>query len=144
MLGDRRTALADLHLPLRIGGDMAVLKGMMKVVFELEAEHPGKVIDRAFIERDTTGFDAFRRTLDNSTWEEIEAQSGLRQSLIREAGQMFRPRERRYHLLGDGVDAAQTRGRDDSGNRQPASFARSDRQARHGSVSCARSFKCSG
>ena len=31
ILGNKPTHLADLHLPVRIGGDMAVLKGMMKV-----------------------------------------------------------------------------------------------------------------
>ena len=36
-----RSQLADLHLPVRIGGDMAVLKGMMKVMLEREQRESG-------------------------------------------------------------------------------------------------------
>src|SRR5215218_9437647 len=41
LLANKSTHLADLHLPLKIGGDMAVLKGMMKVMLERERTAPG-------------------------------------------------------------------------------------------------------
>ena len=43
ILGFRPAKLADLHLPVRIGGDMAVLKGLMKSLLERERAAPGMV-----------------------------------------------------------------------------------------------------
>jgi len=37
VLGNRPTALADLYLPVRIGGDMAFLKGVMKVLLSMKS-----------------------------------------------------------------------------------------------------------
>src|SRR5438876_1744620 len=43
------TALADLFLQVRINGDVALLKGIMKEVLAAEERHPGEVLDQAFI-----------------------------------------------------------------------------------------------
>src|SRR5438309_1072002 len=43
------TTLADLFLQVRINGDVALLKGIMKKVIEAEEHHPGAVLDREFI-----------------------------------------------------------------------------------------------
>src|SRR5882757_5999955 len=56
LLGNIPTKFADLHLPLRIGGDMAVLKGIMKIMLERERQAPGTVFDHAFISEYTTGY----------------------------------------------------------------------------------------
>ncbi len=40
VLGNRPTPLADLYLPIRIGGDMAFLKGLMKILLEKEKPIP--------------------------------------------------------------------------------------------------------
>lgn len=89
MLGAAPTKLADLHLPLRIGGDMAVLKGMMKVIVAREIGAPGTVIDRKFIEEYTEGYHALIASLDATSWDDILAESGLEQSQIVEAAEMF-------------------------------------------------------
>src|SRR6476661_62887 len=60
ILSNRGTHLSDLHLPLRINGDMAVLKGMMKVLIAAEESGEERVLDRTFIERDTAGYASFR------------------------------------------------------------------------------------
>ena len=85
----QKTALSDLYLQVRINGDVAFLKGLMKVVLELEREQPGKILDTEFIESQTVGFEAFRDTLEQVTWAEIEEQSGLCQADIRAAGEMY-------------------------------------------------------
>ena len=58
------TALAELFLPVRINGDVALLKGIMKEVLDEERRAPGQVLDRAFIAEHTTGFDEFAAALD--------------------------------------------------------------------------------
>ncbi|MCA1591976.1 MAG: FdhF/YdeP family oxidoreductase [Acidobacteria bacterium] len=94
MLGGKGTPLADLFVPVRIGGDMALLKGMSKVLFEEEAKRPGQVLAHAFIKEHTAGFAEFRAALDAVSWDEIAAQSGVSRELIRQSAEMFINSER--------------------------------------------------
>ncbi len=94
VLGNKGTALSDLHLPVRINGDMAVLKGMMKFMFEAEAANPGTVLDKNFIEKDTAGFDEFRANLENANWDDIVEQSGVSRAQIEEAARLYMKSER--------------------------------------------------
>jgi molybdopterin-dependent oxidoreductase alpha subunit len=81
--------LADLHLPVRIGGDMAVLKGLMKVMLERERRSPGSVFDMNFIGAKTEGLDDLIASLDATSWDDIIASSGLTQEQIEEAAEMI-------------------------------------------------------
>lgn len=83
------TKLTDLFLPVRIGGDMAVLKGMMKVLLEKERRAPGSVFDREFIDEKTSGFDEFIENLDAIQWADILEQSGLSEKQIADAAEMY-------------------------------------------------------
>src|SRR5215213_7132564 len=71
------TKLADLFLQVRINGDVALLKGIIKAVLAKEDRQPGRVLDREFIDSYTTGFEQFVRALRDVTWDEIVAQSGV-------------------------------------------------------------------
>ncbi|QDW25633.1 FdhF/YdeP family oxidoreductase [Pedobacter sp. KBS0701] len=51
--------LADLYLPVKINGDMALLKALEILLMEFEKQYPGKVFDQAFIKDKTTGYEAF-------------------------------------------------------------------------------------
>lgn len=83
----RGTPLADLRLPVRVNGDVALLKGIMKRM--LEAEAAGRpVLDRDFIEHCTRGFEAFRAALERTSWEEILRESGVERELIDEAAEI--------------------------------------------------------
>ena len=84
----RGTKLADLHVPVRVNGDVALLNGIMKVMIELEAAAPGTVVDRRFVDQYTAGFDQFAGDLATLSWDEIVASSGVSQERIREAGQI--------------------------------------------------------
>jgi len=88
------TQFADLHLPLRVGGDMAVLKGMMKVMLGRELASPGSVFDRKFIDEKTEGYDAFAANLEATSWDDIFSESGLTEAQIIEAAEMFINAER--------------------------------------------------
>src|SRR5690606_18272882 len=65
------TGISDQYVQVRIGGDIALLKGVMKIVLEEEARRPGEVLDHAFLREHTTGFDAFKAALDAVSWEDI-------------------------------------------------------------------------
>ncbi|HSQ62868.1 MAG TPA: FdhF/YdeP family oxidoreductase [Polyangiaceae bacterium] len=81
----RGTPIAALYLQVRIGGDAALLRGIQKEMLEQEDRAPGSVLDRAFIDEHTTGFDALARAVRATPWETIEEQSGLSRAEIREA-----------------------------------------------------------
>jgi molybdopterin-dependent oxidoreductase alpha subunit len=83
------TTLADLFLQVRINGDVALLKGIMKAVFEENDRRPGHVFDHEFIERYTSGFDQLAVAIRSVSWEEITEQSGIPRSQIEEAARIF-------------------------------------------------------
>ncbi len=70
------TRIASSYYQVKIGGDAAALKGIMKAVLAL-AETSDDVLDRAFIAEHTTGFDALVADLDQTEWADIERVSGL-------------------------------------------------------------------
>jgi molybdopterin-dependent oxidoreductase alpha subunit len=88
MLG-LRTHLTDLFLQVRINGDMALLKGIMKELMALEAEQPGSVLNHSFIETKTSGYAAFAAALELVTWDEILTQSGIARTQIRQAAEQI-------------------------------------------------------
>jgi molybdopterin-dependent oxidoreductase alpha subunit len=88
------TKLADLFLQVRINGDVALLKGLMKEVFAAEARNPGKVLDREFIDVSTIGFTEFRSALDQVSLDDILEQSGITQATMAEAARIFIESER--------------------------------------------------
>ncbi len=65
------TALADQYLQVRIGGDQALLQGVLKGLLARGA------VDQAFVEANTDGFEAMKAGIEAASWEDIEAQSGL-------------------------------------------------------------------
>ncbi|MFN6963593.1 MAG: FdhF/YdeP family oxidoreductase [Pyrinomonadaceae bacterium] len=89
LVADQATPLADLHLPLRIGGDSAVMKGLMKSLLERERANPGTVLDREFIDRYTEGCDELIRSVDEASWDEIVKYSGLTREQIDEAAELI-------------------------------------------------------
>ncbi|MGE3465540.1 MAG: FdhF/YdeP family oxidoreductase [Pyrinomonadaceae bacterium] len=89
ILGNKPTPFADLHLPVRIGGDMALLKGLMKILLEREREAPGRIFDLEFIEAKTAGFDEFIVSLEAADWAGIVDASGLTLAQITEAAEII-------------------------------------------------------
>lgn len=79
------TGLTDLHVPVRINGDVAFLKGLCKAMLEAETQAKGTVLDRAFIRQHTTGFEDFAADVASTQWADIEQGSGVSEALIREA-----------------------------------------------------------
>jgi molybdopterin-dependent oxidoreductase alpha subunit len=82
------TPLAELYLQVRIGGDQALLKGVMRSLIARGA------IDRTFVEAKTDGFDAFAAALDGVTWEQITAQSGIAREQVERLAELVAANER--------------------------------------------------
>jgi molybdopterin-dependent oxidoreductase alpha subunit len=91
---DSGTKLADLFLQVRINGDVALLKGIMKEVSDAEDRHAGQVLDHDFIKRYTTGFEEFRQALRHVQLNDIVEQSGITKAQIEEAARIFIKSER--------------------------------------------------
>ncbi|PYJ12143.1 MAG: hypothetical protein DMF06_00575 [Verrucomicrobia bacterium] len=85
-LGDfllgKGTELSDLWLPVRINGDVGVLKGIMKELLAAEERNPGTVFDQDFIRDHTFGFDAFIADLRAASWDDILVSSGVSREQI--------------------------------------------------------------
>jgi molybdopterin-dependent oxidoreductase alpha subunit len=88
------TKLADLFLQVRINGDVALLKGIMKEGIDAEDRGPGQVLDHDFIKQYTTGFEEFRQALRHVQLDAIVEQSGITKAQIEEAARIFLESER--------------------------------------------------
>ncbi|HEY6047349.1 MAG TPA: FdhF/YdeP family oxidoreductase, partial [Pyrinomonadaceae bacterium] len=88
------TKLADLFLQVRVNGDVALLKGLMKEVLEAEERRPGQVLDHEFIDRYTTGFAEFKKALHHVHIGDILEQSGITKTQIEDAARIFIESER--------------------------------------------------
>jgi molybdopterin-dependent oxidoreductase alpha subunit len=81
-------ALSDLWLPVKINGDLALFKGIMKEMLAEEEKKPGSVFDHSFIRQYTVGYDELIRSLREAPWEQITSVSGLSRAQIRCAAEM--------------------------------------------------------
>ncbi len=107
MLTLSSTPIASTYYLVKVGGDIALLKGMMKTVVALDAKSlaeggPG-VLDREFIAKHTTGIDELLADLDATSWDEIEAASGLLRSDIEFAGNIYAKAKRVIINYGMGI-----------------------------------------
>lgn len=93
MLTGHETKISDLYLQVRAGGDVAAIMGMCKWVIEADdlAQREGKVrvLDTAFIEQHTHGFESFLASIRQTPWADIERESGLSQADLRAAAQIY-------------------------------------------------------
>lgn len=83
------TVLTDLFLQVKINGDVAALKGLMKAMLEMEQHDPGSVFDWEFIRDDTAGYGELADDLQHTSWSEIEKGSGLSYEKLSEAAALI-------------------------------------------------------
>ena len=79
------TKLATHHLPVKINGDVALLKGIQKAILE----EPTPRIDTDFIAQLTEGFEVLRANLGDVDWNDIVEGSGISEHDIREVAQII-------------------------------------------------------
>ena len=87
------TPIASEFCHVRIGGDAAFLKGVMKTLFEMDAaaEAAGEapVLDHAFIAEHTHGFAELKADIEATQWPDIVAMSGIAEEQIRHVAGIY-------------------------------------------------------
>ncbi len=77
------TELADLHLPIRLNGDLAFFQAVGALLVEWDA------LDHDFLDEYTTGFEAYAAHVADLDWAKVEASTGLTREEITVAARMI-------------------------------------------------------
>jgi len=96
------TEISTHYYQLRVGGDFAAVKGMMKHLIERE-DGGARLLDLAFIAEHTSGFDALAADLRAESWAVLEQESGLDEAQIRAAAEVYCAAERAIFCWGMGI-----------------------------------------
>ena len=102
MASHQSMRIASQYYQVKVGGDAAALKGIMKALLELEATQPD-AIDRAFIAEHTSGFDAFCADLAATSWSSIEAAAGLSADDLRAVARVYAASKATIATYGMGI-----------------------------------------
>ncbi|MEY1277554.1 FdhF/YdeP family oxidoreductase [Providencia rettgeri] len=93
MLTLESTPLAGHYYKVRVGGDTALLKGVMKLLIEKHqaAVDAGKepILDTEFISTHTQGYEALKNDLLTTSWKDILRVSGLPRESIEEIADLY-------------------------------------------------------
>ncbi|WP_045738464.1 FdhF/YdeP family oxidoreductase [Xanthomonas sp. MUS 060] len=107
MLYNGSTRIASDYFQLKIGGDLAAVKGIIKYVLERDAEAARagqpRLLDVAFITQHTANFDAFAAEVIAEPWHVIVEESGLSEVELRHAGEIYLKSERLIACWGMGI-----------------------------------------
>jgi molybdopterin-dependent oxidoreductase alpha subunit len=71
------TSLSDQYLQIRLNGDLALFRGLNRLLFEAEDRAPGTVLDTEFIASHTHGFSDFAADVRATPWEDVLEATGL-------------------------------------------------------------------
>ncbi|MBE7178359.1 MAG: FdhF/YdeP family oxidoreductase [Mucilaginibacter polytrichastri] len=88
------TKLADLYLQVKINGDLALLKGIIRFLYDAEKAAPGTVFDPEFIATKTDGYADFLAQIERYSLDELVAHSGITQTGMRLAAEMLRDKKK--------------------------------------------------
>ncbi len=107
MLTNTPTELAHMYLQVRPGGDIAAVMGLVKHVLALDdaaiARGEPKVIDYWFIDQHTKGWEAFRDKARETSWDDIERNSGLNRADLGAAADVYAKAEKVIAVYGMGL-----------------------------------------
>ncbi|RII18417.1 Formate dehydrogenase H [Streptomyces sp. YIM 130001] len=88
-LSGRGTALTDLFLQIRLGGDQALFRLLNRLILQTEG-----AVDESFVAEHTHGYDEFAQAALAADWDETLAATGLDRAEIEEALRMVLDSER--------------------------------------------------
>jgi molybdopterin-dependent oxidoreductase alpha subunit len=87
------TRIASEYCQVKVGGDVAALKGVAKLVLEAEdaAKAAGQpsILDTAFIAEHTDGFEVFAADIRQHAWDDILATSGLSRAQLERVAAVY-------------------------------------------------------
>ena len=82
------TKTGTMNVQVRIGGDMALMRGVAKSVLEAAEKDPS-VLDREFIKYHTKGFEEYRALVASTAWTDIVKGSGISEADIRKLADIY-------------------------------------------------------
>ncbi|MFZ6002210.1 MAG: FdhF/YdeP family oxidoreductase, partial [Bacteroidota bacterium] len=83
------STITDLWLQVRVNEDVALLKAILKLLWQKEQERPGTVFDHEFIETKTTGLQQLLEHLQHYDTRSLIEQSGVAEEKVRDAVEMI-------------------------------------------------------
>jgi len=101
------TRIASEYCQVKVGGDVAVLKGIMKLVLEAHEAAllagGAPVLDLAFIEQHTVGLDALVEDISATRWEDILRVSGVERAQIERMAAVYMAAKSAIICYGMGI-----------------------------------------
>lgn len=85
-----KSKLTDEYLQVKINGDLALLKAIEMVWWEEEQKNPGTVFNHEFINKHTSGYDAFIDTLKNYSLDELSTICGISVEQIKQTANLIK------------------------------------------------------
>lgn len=99
--------IASHYYQLKIGGDAAALKGIMKALLAMDAAQRAQggagLLDRDFIAEHTLGYQELAADLDATSWDEIEQVAGLARADLEQAAAIYAKAQRVIVCYGMGI-----------------------------------------
>jgi len=112
MLTRSSTPISTQYHQVKVGGDAGALKGIMKALLDLDdaalKAGQARVLDTAFIETHTHGFEAFVEDLRATEWDAIAAASGLTREALEGIAVVYAKAERPIVCYGMGLTQHRT------------------------------------
>ena len=93
LLTSKATTISHAYFTPKLGGDMAAVRGMVKIILARNAEHIANnepaIIDNDFITEHCQDFEQYQQVVNDTSWQEIEQQSGLSFEQLTQAAEVF-------------------------------------------------------
>jgi molybdopterin-dependent oxidoreductase alpha subunit len=93
MLTGAETRISSQYHQVKIGGDIAAIMGMAKILIEADDKARGTggrpVLDHTFIAEHTHGFENFAKAARQAQWHDLEQRSGLSRSTLEAAATAY-------------------------------------------------------
>ncbi|MEO9327696.1 FdhF/YdeP family oxidoreductase [Gordonia aurantiaca] len=88
------TPLADDFLQVRLGSDMALFRGVARLLRDAERAAPGTVFDREFLDESCVGVDEYLAMLDDVDLDQVAGITGLERRQIEDLAEKVRTSQR--------------------------------------------------
>ncbi len=82
--------VSNMHLPIKINGDMALFQAINQLLILEEDKEPGKILDQTFISEDTHGFETYKSHILKQDLHLLSEQCGIPLSQITELVQKIK------------------------------------------------------
>ena len=73
---------SDEFLQIKVGGDQALFQALGHLLLQKEAENPGSIVDREFVESSTEGFAEYAAAREHLDWDTVLEATGLERAEI--------------------------------------------------------------